>query len=78
VCSKGGVVGVEDVRRVLPPQAADEASIGLAGLGHGIVAGVEVLALLELVLQQVLLVGQLAVQPEQLLLLLRQCLRAFA
>ena len=54
---------------MFPAQRAHYGAVGLAGLGHGIVAAVEVLALLELILQQVFLVRQLAVQPEQLLLL---------
>lgn len=56
-------------RRVLATQTADERIVGLAGFGHGIVAGVEVFALLELVLEEVLLVGELAVETEELLLL---------
>lgn len=54
-------------RRVLTAEAADERVVGLAGFGKGVVAGVEVFALLELVLQEVFLVGQLAVEAEELL-----------
>lgn len=43
-----------------------------ASFGQGIVTGVEVLAFLELVGQQVLAVRQLAVEAEQLLLFLTQ------
>ncbi|KAH9810037.1 hypothetical protein Tdes44962_MAKER01006 [Teratosphaeria destructans] len=49
-------------------QTADEAGVRLASLAHGVVARVEVLALLELVLQEVLFVGQFAVEAEELLL----------
>lgn len=55
--------------RVLAAEAADEGVVGFAGFGEGVVAGVEVLALLELVLQQIFLVGQFAVEAEELLLL---------
>ena len=56
---------------MLSPQSSHQAGIRLAGLAHGIVAAVEVLALLQLVLQQVLLVRKLAVQAEKLLLFFR-------
>lgn len=59
---------------MLSTQPAYQTGVGFAGLGHGIVAAVEVLAFLELVLQQVLLVGQLAVESKELLLLFRQLL----
>lgn len=59
---------------MLSTQPAYQAGVGFARLGHGIVATVKVLALLELVLQQVLLVGQLAVESEELLLFFRQLL----
>ena len=49
---------------------AAETCVRLAGLAQGIVAGVEVFALLQLVLQQVLLVWQLAIEAKQLLFLL--------
>jgi hypothetical protein len=53
--------------RVLAAEAADERIVGLAGFGEGIVARVEVFALLELVLEEILLVGELAVEAEELL-----------
>ena len=56
-------------------QPADQQSgIALAGFAHGVVAAVEVLALFELVLQEVFLVGQLAVEAEELLLFFRELL----
>ena len=54
---------------MFPPQTTDRPQIRFARLRHGVVAAVEVLALLQLVLQQVLLVWKLAVQAEELLLL---------
>lgn len=57
---------------VLAAQAADERVVGFAGFGHGVVARVEVFALLQLVLQQVFFVGQLAVEAEELLFFLRE------
>jgi hypothetical protein len=54
-------------RRVLAAKTADKRIIGLAGFGEGVVARVEVFALLELVLEEVLLVGELAVEAEELL-----------
>jgi hypothetical protein len=56
-----------DVRRMLPPQATGHRSIRFARLAHGIVAGIEVFPLLELVLQEVFLVGEFAVEAEELL-----------
>ena len=56
-----------------PPAKTGE-GVGLAGFAHGVVAAVEVLALFEFVLQQVLFVGQLAVQPEELLFFVREFL----
>lgn len=55
-------------RRVLTAEATDQRIVGLAGFGEGVVAGVEVLALLELVLEEVFLVGELAIEAEELLL----------
>jgi hypothetical protein len=52
---------------VLTAEAADERIVGLAGFGEGVVARVKVFALLELVLEEVLLVGELAVEAEELL-----------
>nr|POE85457.1 hypothetical protein CFP56_43773 [Quercus suber] len=49
-------------------KAAHDPAVAFARLAHGIVAAVEVLALLELVLDQVFAVRQLAVQAEDLLL----------
>jgi len=45
---------------------------GFAGLGEGVVAGVEVFALFELVLKEIFLIGQLAIEAKQLLLLLTE------
>lgn len=50
---------------VLATDLGDADITGLAGLGKGIVAAVEVLALLELVLEQVLLIGKLAIEAEK-------------
>ena len=52
---------------MLSTQTSSHGTIGLSGLAHGIVARVKVLALFELVLQQVLLVGEFAVEAEELL-----------
>lgn len=53
---------------MLTPEPADEAGVvGFAGLGHGVVARVEVLALFQLVLQQVPLVRKFAIEAEELL-----------
>ncbi len=52
---------------MLPPQPTSERTIRLAGLAHGIVAAVKVLALFKFVLEQVFLVGELAVEAEELL-----------
>jgi hypothetical protein len=54
-------------RRVLAAETADKRVIGFAGFGESIVAGVEVFALLELVLEEILLVGELSVEAEELL-----------
>lgn len=64
-----------DVRRMFLPQATNKPGIRLSGFTHGIIARVEVFSLLQLLLQHILLVGQLAVQPEQLLLFFRELLR---
>lgn len=53
--------------RVFAPKAADHAVRGFAGFGHGVVARVEVFALFELVLEEVFLVGEFAVEAEELL-----------
>jgi hypothetical protein len=53
--------------RVLATEAADERVVGLAGCGESVVARVEVFALLELVLEEIFLVGELAVEAEELL-----------
>ena len=89
------LIGVRErsLRGVLTTEASFKAGVRFASFGHGIVAGVEVFALLEerklvdgsarsdeghthleLVLQQVLRVGHLAVQSKDLLLLLRHLL----
>lgn len=62
-------------RRVLATETADQGIVGLAGFRERVVAGVEVFALLELVLQQILLVRELAVKAEELLLLLGEGLK---
>lgn len=71
---RGGAVGrrqVGDVLRdgVLRSYGARVDAVTLASLGHGIVAAVEVLALLQVLLEVVLPVGHLAVQAEEPLLL---------
>ena len=48
--------------------ARDAGVGGFAGFGEGVVAGVEVFALFELVLEEVFLVGELAVESEEALL----------
>lgn len=62
-------------RRVLATETADQGIVGLASFRERVVAGVEVFALLELVLQQILLVRELAVKAEELLLLLGEGLK---
>jgi hypothetical protein len=52
---------------VLATEATDQRIVGLAGFRESVIAGVEVFALLELVLEQVLLVRELAVEAEELL-----------
>lgn len=54
-------------RGVLAAEATDQCVVGLAGFGESVIAGVEVFALLELVLEQVFLVRELAVEAEELL-----------
>lgn len=66
--------GSMNVRRMLPPQPSSQRPIRLARLAHGIVAGVEVLALFELVLEKVFLVGEFSVEAEELLLFLSELL----
>jgi len=58
-----------NARWMFPSKPTNQAITGLASLTHGIVTAVEVFALFELVLQEILLVGELAVQAEELLLL---------
>lgn len=53
--------------RMLAAEATNQCVVGLAGFGQSVVAGVEVFALLQLVLEQVLLVRELAVEAEELL-----------
>ena len=53
---------------MLTAEASDECIVGLAGFGEGVVARVEVFAFFELVLEEVFLVGKLAVEAEELLL----------
>jgi hypothetical protein len=55
---------------VLATEATNQCVVGLAGFGEGVVARVEVFALLELVLEQVFLVRELAVEAEELLFFL--------
>ena len=52
---------------MLPPQRADESGVRLARFGHGVIAGVEVFALFEFVLEQVFFVGEFAVEAEEFL-----------
>ena len=59
---------------MLPPQRADESGVRLARFGHGVVAGVEVFALFEFVLQEVLFVGEFAVEAEEFLFFFREFL----
>lgn len=60
---------------VLASEATDQCVVGLAGFGEGVVARVEVFALFELVLQQVFLVRELAVEAEELLFFFGEGLR---
>ena len=62
---------VRDVLRVgvLGADAARVDAVGLAGLGEGVVAAVEVLAFLQVLGQVVVAAGELSVQPEEALLL---------
>jgi len=53
--------------RVLAAEATDQRVVGLAGFGKSVVSGVEVFALLQLVLKEVLLVRKLAIEAEELL-----------
>ena len=53
--------------RVLAAEATDQRVVGLAGFGESVVSGVEVFALLQLVLKEVLLVRKLAIEAEELL-----------
>lgn len=57
---------------VLAADLGDTDVGGFASFGEGVVARVEVFALLKLVLKEILLVGQLAVELEQSLLVRRQ------
>lgn len=59
-------------RGVLSAQATDKTGVRFARLAHGVVAAVEVFALLELVLEEIFLVRQFAVEAEELLLLFRE------
>lgn len=61
--------------RVLATKATNQCIVGLAGFGESIVAGVEVFALLELVLEQVFLIRELAVEAEELLFFFGEGLR---
>lgn len=58
--------------RVLAAHRAGIDAVALAGLAHGIVAAVKVLSLLEVLGEVVAAAGQLAVQPEEPLLLGRE------
>ena len=60
---------------VLAAETTNQRVVGLAGFGEGVVAGVEVFALLELVLEQVFLVRELAVEAEELLFFFGERLR---
>jgi hypothetical protein len=54
---------------VLGADGAGVDAVALAGLGHGVVAGVEVLAVLEMLGEVVGAGGELAVEAEEALLL---------
>ena len=60
---------------VLAAEATDQSVVGLAGFGESVITGVEVFALLELVLEQVFLVRELAVEAEELLFFFGERLR---
>jgi hypothetical protein len=62
-------------RGVLATEATDQRVVRLAGFGESVVAGVEVFALFELVLEKVLLVRELAVEAEELLFFFGESLR---
>lgn len=53
---------------VLGADGRDAGFGGLAGFGEGVVAGIEVFAFLEFVLEEILFVGQFSVEAEELLL----------
>ena len=61
---------------VLAADGAGVDAVALAGLAHGIVAAVKVLALLEVLGEVVAAAGQLAVEPEEPLLLRAEGLEA--
>lgn len=60
---------------VLGADGAGVDTVALAGLGHGVVAAVKVLALLEVLGEVVGAAGQLPVEPEEALLLGREGLK---
>jgi hypothetical protein len=60
---------------VLAADGARVDTVALSGLAHGIVAAVEILALLEMLRKVVAAAGQLAIQPEEPLLLRGKGLR---
>ena len=71
-----GIGKVEEGSRwVFAAKAAYEPCIGLSCFRHCVVAGIEVLAFLQLVLKQVFLVREFAVETEELLFFFRQFLR---
>ena len=72
-----GAREVGDVLRdgVLAADGARVDAVALPGLAHGVVAAVKVFALLEMLGEVVAAVGELAIQPEEPLLLGREGLR---
>lgn len=72
VSVRGGEVGDVLGDGVLAADGAGVDAVALAGLAHGIVAAVEVLALLQVLGKMVGLRGQLAVETEEALLIGRQ------
>lgn len=61
--------------RVFGADRGDAGVGGFAGLGKGIVAGVKVFAFFELVLEEVFLVGELAVETKEALFVGGEALR---
>ena len=66
---RAGQVGDILGHRVLAPHGARVDTVTLTGLAHGVIATVEVLALFQVLREMVAPTGQLAVEPEEPLLL---------